>query len=89
LTGDRHHSELSLLKKEGKPTIYDLTVSPLTSGIHDATAEANDLRVPGSHIAERNFGNVAVKGSKEARQLIINLMNATGAELFHFEIKAE
>jgi alkaline phosphatase D len=89
LTGDRHHSELSMLTKDGEPTIYDLTVSPLTSGVHDAAAEANYLRISGSHVAERNYGKITVKGVKDARQLELQLFNAKGSPLFQYLINAE
>ncbi|MBK8614569.1 MAG: alkaline phosphatase family protein [Flavobacteriales bacterium] len=34
LTGDRHHSDLSKLELKDGNVIHDLTVSPLTSGVH-------------------------------------------------------
>ena len=39
-----YHSELSILKNPDQPTIYDITISPLTSGVHDASRELNMLR---------------------------------------------
>lgn len=89
LTGDRHHSELTMLKQETQPIIYDLTVSPLTSGVHDASSESNTLRIAGSHVAERNFGKISITGSKEARKLQIELFNAEGTPLFQYEITAD
>jgi alkaline phosphatase D len=82
LTGDRHHSELSVLQQEGQPTIYDLTVSPLTSGVHDASIEANTLRVKGSHIAKRNYGVIHIKGMHKSRELQINLHDSNGELLW-------
>lgn len=89
LTGDRHHSELSVLKSAGKPTIYDLTISPLTSGVHDASSEANSLRVAGSHIAERNFGLIKVSGPLKARELEIQMLSTTNKPLWTTKILAQ
>ncbi|MFM8595958.1 MAG: alkaline phosphatase D family protein [Flavobacteriales bacterium] len=86
LTGDRHHSELSVLNEMGKPIIYDLTVSPLTSGVHDALNEANALRVDGSHIAQRNFGVLKVEGAFKARVLSIEIKDATGTTIWETKI---
>ena len=89
LTGDRHHSELSIFNEQGKPFIYDLTVSPLTSGTHDALNEANLLRVKGSHIATRNFGLLKVSGKKNKRVLEIELYDSDGQSIWKVPIKAE
>lgn len=89
LTGDRHHSELSILNEQGKPIIYDLTVSPLTSGTHDALNEANLLRVKGSHVATRNFGLLKVSGKKNKRVLEIELYDSDGQSIWKVPINAE
>ena len=89
LTGDRHHSELSMLKVEGRPTIYDLTISPLTSGVHDASQEANQLRIAGSHIAKRNFGLLSVDGELNKRVLTIEIKDADGLPLWQTQIEGE
>jgi alkaline phosphatase D len=89
LTGDRHHSELSVLEKEGQPTIYDLTISPLTSGVHDASSEANSLRVAGSHIAVRNFALINVFGPQKARELDIQIQSSDNKPLWQTKIKAQ
>lgn len=89
LTGDRHHSELSVLESTGKPTIYDLTISPLTSTVHEASAEANTLRVSGSHIAERNFGLIKVSGPLKARELEIQILSTANKPLWATKILAQ
>lgn len=89
LTGDRHHSELSILQQEGKPTIYDLTVSPLTSGVHDASTEANTLREQGSHLAKRNYGVIHINGMLKSRELQINLHDSNGELLWSKSIFEE
>ncbi|MFM7006490.1 MAG: alkaline phosphatase D family protein [Flavobacteriales bacterium] len=89
LTGDRHHSELSILNEQGKPFIYDLTISPLTSGTHDALNEPNSLRVKGSHVAKRNSGLLKVSGKKNERVLEIELYDSEGQSIWKLPIKAE
>jgi alkaline phosphatase D len=89
LTGDRHHSELSILSEPGKPTIYDLTISPLTSGVHDASNEANLLRVPNSHFATRNYGLLKVSGKKNERFLEMDIYDSYGQKIWNTSIKAE
>ncbi len=67
LNGDRHHTELSAIKEEGKPAIYDLTVSPLTSGSH-ASDEVNSLRVDGTFVAEQNYAEIIIKGENRKKR---------------------
>ena len=86
LTGDRHHSELSQLSEPGKPTIYDLTVSPLTSSVHESANEANTLRVAGSHIAQRNFGLIKVTGPLQSRALEISIYSSEAKLLWQQNI---
>jgi len=80
LTGDRHHTELSKLEEEGKPVIYDLTFSPLNSGVNIyAGEETNDLRVDGTLVMKRNFGLVSFSGPKDQRKMKIEVFDSEGA----------
>lgn len=79
ITGDRHHTELSILKKDNYPAIYDLTVSPLTSGVHtNANKENNAFQVPGTLVMKRNFSIINVSGKKSNRKLTINIYDTFG-----------
>lgn len=91
LTGDRHQSELSVLKKEGEPTIYDLTISPFTSTPAKGGNDNNSLRVDGSLFLQRNFGILELTGSKKAkeRQLIIHIYDTDGKSLWDYRIQSE
>lgn len=83
ITGDRHHTELSVLEKEGKPTVWDITLSPLTSGPHtNADEETNKLHVEGTLVMERNFGIIDVKGPRKDRKLIVSVFDTKGAKLW-------
>lgn len=81
INGDRHHTELSVLKEENKPTIYDLTVSPLTSGSHFST-EVNNLRVPETYVAESNYAEIFVKGAFKKRYVEVVVRDKTGKKLW-------
>lgn len=88
LTGDRHHTELSHLVNGAGNSVYDFTVSPLTSGVHD-TDEQNLLRVDGTLVTERNFGTIEVSGPRLERTLIFRIFNSNGEQLWEKEIAAE
>ncbi|MCI4670881.1 MAG: alkaline phosphatase family protein [Bacteroidia bacterium] len=88
LTGDRHHSELSFWEKEGVK-VYDFTVSPLTSGSHDASAEANQTRVEGSHVGVRNFGTMGISGKRLERKLTFKFFDQEGKEIWSKAIEAQ
>ncbi len=88
LTGDRHHSELSLYEKDGI-AMYDFTVSPLTSSPHDALNEPNILRVDGSHVGVRNFGLIDITGPRQERKVRLSLYDTDGELLWEYEIEAQ
>ncbi|MBM9576685.1 alkaline phosphatase family protein [Leptospira sp. 201903070] len=85
LTGDRHHTELNLLKEDGVEPIYDFTVSPLTSGAYPVT-EKNPLRIEGTLVEQRNFGLVSITGKRGERKLLLQIFDVNGKELWKKEI---
>lgn len=90
LTGDVHFSEISVLRKKGKPTIWDITSSPLNSGANtNAMNQPNTLRIPESVIMERNFCEISVTGGQKERILHVNYFDSNGALLYTHEIRAE
>ncbi|HBH48778.1 MAG TPA: phosphodiesterase [Bacteroidales bacterium] len=78
LTGDRHHTELSVLEEDGKPRIIDITVSALTSGAGHAREEANNLRVEGTYTNKHNYGLISFRGSEKDREMHIQILNKDG-----------
>lgn len=86
LTGDRHYSDLTYLNRNGDYTLYDFTVSPLTSGTScakDAETLAEYPRAEGSLICkQRNFGMIEVSGSKANRQIKLIIYDEKGVEKF-------
>ena len=87
LSGDRHHTELSKLEREGTYPLYDWTVSPLTSSAHETEDEGNTNLVEGSKIGIRNFGVIKVSGPFRDRTLDMKIFNSEGEELWKYQIK--
>ncbi len=87
LTGDRHHSELSVTPNE--PKIYDFTISPLTAGAANFPDEKNEWRVPNSYIGVRNFGLINVSGKLKERTLNLLIFDSNGKELWKYSINLQ
>ncbi len=79
ITGDRHFTELSELKLKDGRSVYDLTVSPLTSGPYEPK-ETNTLRVDGTLVTERNFATLSFAGAKGSRTMTMRVFDGTGAQ---------
>ena len=88
LTGDRHNSELSKIKLPGGNWVYDITVSPLTSGSYDHENEPNTNREPGTMVGERNYGLLQVTGPRKERSLKMTVKSAAGEPLWTRTINA-
>ena len=90
LTGDRHHTIVHKLDRPGTYPLYDLTVSPLSSG--PAKARDEELKqatyVEGTYLSERNFGILSVSGPLRERVLNIKVYDAKGTEKWSRDIKA-
>lgn len=87
LTGDRHHTELSKIVNNRGNTVYDLTVSPLTSGSGSNRDEVNKNRVEGTLQVQRNFGLIEVSGTRKERTLDIEVFDTDGKSLWTYTIK--
>jgi len=90
LTGDVHFSEVSVLKEEGKPSIWDITSSPLNSGVNPYAYEnENQLRVDGSVIMKRNYTQLNLSGNGENRLLKVVFYDSEGKVIYAIDIPAE
>ena len=87
LTGDRHHTVLSKLDLPNGLPLYDLTVSPLTSGVHEPKEE-NKLAVEGTVVSERNFATLRFSGPKKERVLTITVRDGSGKAIWEKAIPA-
>jgi alkaline phosphatase D len=88
LSGDRHHAELSRLERPGNYPLYDLTTSPLTSGVHNPSNEANTLRVPGTLFNGHNFAILRFSGPAKDRVMTISLKDNRGNTAWEKQVKA-
>ncbi len=88
LTGDRHRSEFSKLKMESGFTVYDFTVSSLTSKTYPSE-ETNDLLVEGSEITEKNFAMITFTRKETETNLKVTFFSTEGKLLKEYELKKE
>ena len=82
LSGDRHTTELSELTLDNGRKVYDLTVSPLTSGTGRAREEGNSLRVAGTYIEQRNYAVLSFDGPRKNRTCSIEVKDTNGNTLW-------
>lgn len=90
LTGDVHFSEVSVLKQNGKPTIWDITSSPMNSGVNmHAHKKDNILRIPESVIMQRNFSELEITGLENHRKINLRYYDSDGNLLWQKTIEPE
>ncbi|MEA5458933.1 alkaline phosphatase D family protein [Arcicella sp. LKC2W] len=89
-TGDRHHTVLQKLDRSGANyPLYDLTVSPLTSGpAKTVKEEDNSPIVEGTLFVDRNFALCEVSGTLKERVLKISIFDSKGVQKWTRDIKA-
>lgn len=85
LTGDRHHSELSVLEEHGKPRIIDITFSALTSGAANNKDEKNSYRVENTYTNKRNYGLISFSGPLKQRKMNIETRDSQGSLIWKKE----
>lgn len=87
LTGDRHHSEIIKMDRPGTYSLYDITVSPLTSGTHafSGVEKNNPYRVLGID-EKQNYAKFSFSGKRGDRKLTINFFGIKGDKLGEWSI---
>ncbi len=88
LTGDRHFTEISKMKRRGTYPLYDFTISPFTSGANTHKPEPNFYRVPGTHVMVRNFAIFSLSGPRKNRTLKVTDYDKDGKVLWEYSINA-
>jgi alkaline phosphatase D len=88
LTGDRHHSEIVKTERTGNYNLYDITVSPFTSGVAKVKgAEINNpARVSGSLVEKRNYAKISVQGKKNERVFLVQFIGEDSKSLYSWSI---
>lgn len=91
ISGDRHHTNLQKLERTGTYPLYDVTISPLTSGAGKPVKdEEKSPIVKGTEVNnQQNFGILEVSGPRTDRTLKINIFDKEGKELWNYSIKAK
>ena len=87
LTGDRHHSEIIKVDRPGTYSLYDVTVSPLTSGTHTfgGPEKNNPYRVLGID-EKQNYAKFSFSGKRNERMLKVEFYGVKGEKLAEWSI---
>ena len=87
LTGDRHHSEIIKQIRPGTYSLYDITVSPLTSATHTfgGVEKNNPYRVLGID-EKQNYAKFSFSGRRGDRKLTVNFFGIKGDKLGEWSI---
>lgn len=88
LTGDRHHSEVIKKDREGLYPLYDITSSPLTSGVGKVQGEElnNPARVSGTLVEAQNYTRISITGKGKERVLKAEFLGVKGEKLGEWSI---
>jgi alkaline phosphatase D len=91
LSGDRHHSEIVRMDRPGSYPLYDITVSPFTSGVAKVQGDEinNPYRVAGSLVQEQNYGKFILTGKKNERMLTVEFHGVDGRRLSSWSISQQ
>ncbi|MBL7733638.1 MAG: alkaline phosphatase family protein [Chitinophagaceae bacterium] len=87
LTGDRHHSEIIKEDRAGTYSLYDITVSPLTSGTHTfgGAEKNNPFRVLGID-EKQNYARFSFSGARNNRKLTVHFIGLDGKQIAEWSI---
>ena len=87
LTGDRHHSEVSLYNTPDGDKIFDITSSPITSGAYDHSDEKNTFRLKkDAIIGENNYAVLEVTGKRKKRKLKVVFKDVRGKKIKEYKL---
>ncbi len=90
ITGDRHSTVLQKLERAEDYPLYDITISPLSSGTASPTPEelAEAPIVAGTLVKVNNYAIMEVAGKRTERILTVNVFDADGTLLWSHQINA-
>jgi alkaline phosphatase D len=82
-SGDRHHSEVIRMERPGSYPLFDVTISPYTSGVARVKGSElnNPSRIEGTLIEAQNFGRISISGKKKERKLLVEFLSIRGEVL--------
>lgn len=87
LTGDRHHSEIIKVERPGDYPLYDITVSPLTSGTHKFSGpeKNNPFRILGID-EKQNYGKFTISGRRGERKMTVEFLGIKGEKIGEWSV---
>lgn len=90
LTGDKHYSEIIRKERKGKYTLFEITVSPLTSSPSQAggTERLNKYRVSGTLVETNNFARISVTGEPGDRQLKVQFFDSNKRKVGEWQVSS-
>jgi alkaline phosphatase D len=89
LTGDRHHTEILKLERKNAYTLYDITISPLTSNpARTRGAEVNNPARVSKEIDVQNYGRFSLSGEGKERKLTVEILGVKGELLDTWSVGA-
>lgn len=90
LSGDRHHTELNKMERDGAYPLYEFTSSPLTAGAATNPRDSTNVyRVDGTLVTGRhNFGTMTVEGERTDRVMTLRTYGTNGDLLWEHQIRA-
>ena len=88
LTGDRHHSEIIKYDRREDYPLYDITSSPLTSGVGKVFGKEKDnpARVITKLVESQNYSRISVTGKTGERTLMVEFLGTKGEKLTEWSI---
>jgi alkaline phosphatase D len=88
LTGDRHHSEVIRYERYDGYPLYDITSSPLTSGVATVYGREknNPARVAGTLVEAQNYTRISISGASGDRTLTAAFVGIKGEQLATWSI---
>jgi alkaline phosphatase D len=83
LTGDRHHSEVIRYDRRDGYPLFDITSSPLTSGVAKVydTEKDNPSRMAGTLVEAQNYTRISINGKRGERVLTAEFLGIKGEKL--------
>ncbi|WP_430900081.1 MULTISPECIES: alkaline phosphatase D family protein [unclassified Paraflavitalea] len=80
LTGDRHHSEVIKYARKDKYPLFDITSSPLTSGIGRVfgTEKDNPARIANTLVEAQNYTRITISGKTGERIMKVEFVSIKG-----------
>jgi alkaline phosphatase D len=92
ISGDRHHTNIQKMDREGTYPLYDFTISPMTSGAGKPVEEEykNKQIIEGTELNNaQSFGLIEISGKRNERVLKINVFDAEGTKKWDYTINAK